>query len=191
MDPITLGILLAAGASGAAAMARLRRRRNERETGVAVKRSEGAKALTEDGIYRVGDVLVYMGEEYWLAGELALIREGGAAMRVYSAPEKGKNRWVAAPRQSDALWVMETDEELAAMGWPGVEVPLRGRILRPMEQGRCAVSPKGEVEEGWEGVGRFAALHAVDAVALVIEQGRLRLALSGKTIPKAMIEKLG
>lgn len=190
MDPITLGILMAVGAGGAAAMARMRQRRSERRA-KGEKRVESPKAQREEGAYRVGDVLLYMGEEYWLAGELALMREGGAAVRVYSAPERGKDRWVAVPRQGDALWVMETDKDLAALGWPGVEVPLRGKVLRPTEQGSCAVSPSGEVEPGWEGVGRYAAFRAVETVALVVEQGKMRLALSGKMIPRSMIEKLG
>ena len=47
----------------------------------------------------------------WLAGELSLQREGSAALRLFQAPDKGKTRWVAVPRQGDSYYVLEADAE--------------------------------------------------------------------------------
>jgi hypothetical protein len=195
MDPITIGLLAAMGAGGAAAVARWRRRRRgakgERVEAERVAARKESRANAAAGEHRVGDVLLHMGDEYWLAGELALMREGSAAMRVCSAPEKGKERWLAFPREGESLYVLRTNERLAAMGWPGVEVPFEGMVLRPVEQGACAIAPAGEVERRWEGVGRYAVFRAMETVAVVIEQGTQRLALTGKAVPRRLFEKLG
>ena len=71
---------MAIGAGGAAAVARWRRKR-ERPSAAPAKATEaaqrtGPQVSREAGAYRVGEVLLFMGEEYWLAGELALVREG-------------------------------------------------------------------------------------------------------------------
>lgn len=195
MDPITIGMLVAMGAGGAAAVARWRRRREAKTDATEAPprpapRKE-QRATPGPGEYKVGDVLLHMGDEYWLAGELALMREGSAAMRVYSAPERGKERWLAFPREGDSLYVLRVDEKLAAMGWPGVEIPFQGMTLRPLEQGACAIAPSGEIERRWEGVGRYAVFRAMETVAVVIEQGAQRLALTGKAIPRRLFEKLG
>ncbi len=194
MDPITIGMLVAMGAGGAAAVARWRRRREARSEQAQPPRAPPRKetrAPASAGEYKVGDVLLNMSDEYWLAGELALMREGSAAMRLCSAPERGKDRWLAFPREGDSLFVLRADEKLAAMGWPGVEIPFQGLVLRPVEQGVCAITPSGEVERRWEGVGRYAVFRAMETVAVVIEQGAQRLALTGKTVPRRLFEKLG
>lgn len=188
MDPITIGLLVAVGTGGAAAVARWRKRRR-----VDAPRKEAPRKEARDtgGEHRVGDVLLHMGDEYWLAGELALMRDGGAAVRLYSAPERGRDRWLAIPRDGDSALVLRANEKLAAMGWPGSEIPLEGKVLRPVEQGSCAIAPSGEVEQRWEGVGRYAIFRGMEAVALVLEQGGQRLALTGKAIPRRLLEKLG
>lgn len=195
MDPITIGLLMAVGAGGAAALRRWRRGRerpsSEPERGAAQREDPPRKERPQPGENKVGDVLLYMGDEYWLAGELTLMREGSAAMRLYSAPERGKDRWVAFPREGDSVFVLRADDKLAAMGWPGTEVPCQGVVLRPVEQGQCAIAPSGEVERRWEGVGRYALFRAMETVALVVEQGTQRLALTGKAIPRRLLEKLG
>lgn len=194
MDPITIGLLVAMGAGGAAAVARWRRRREAKVDQAEPPRSAPRKeqrVTAGPGEYKVGDVLLHMGDEYWLSGELALMREGSAAMRVCSAPERGKERWLAFPREGESLYVLRTDEKLAAMGWPGVEIPFQGMTLRPVEQGACAIAPSGEVERRWEGVGRYAVFRAMETVAVVIEQGTQRIALTGKAVPRRLFEKLG
>ncbi len=194
MDPITIGLLVAMGAGGAAAVARWRRRREARSERAEAPRTPPRKeqrVTAGPGEYKVGDVLLHMGDEYWLSGELALMREGSAAMRVCSAPERGEERWLAFPREGESLYVLRTDEKLAAMGWPGVEIPFQGMTLRPVEQGTCAIAPSGEVEQRWEGVGRYAVFRAMETVAVVIEQGAQRIALTGKAVPRRLFEKLG
>lgn len=196
MDPITLGLLMAMGAGGAAALVRLRRR-GRVEPGQpqrpvkAPRPAVATKVEADPTAVKVGDVLLHLGESYWLAGELSLQREGAAALRVFCAPEKGRARWVALPRQGDSLYLLDEDEALRDIGWPGVELVLRGRTLRALEQGSCAVAPRGEVPSGWEGVGRYAVFRALETVAVVIEQGSNRIALSGKMVPRALVERLG
>lgn len=193
MDPISLGLLLAMGAGGAAALARWRNARKSQEKVPEPATPHRARPRPNEGDLglRVGDVILYLGEEFWLAGELSLQREGSAVLRLFQAPDKGKTRWVAVPRQGDSYYVLEADAELARIGWPGMEVPLRGRTLRPVEQGACAVAPSGELESGWEGLGRYAVFRALETVAVVLEQGSNRLWLSGKMVPKALTQRLG
>lgn len=161
LDPISLGLLMAIGAGGAAAVARWRRKR-ERPSAVPAKATEAASQRTgpqvsrEAGAYLVGEVLLFMGEEYWLAGELALVREGTPALTLFVAPERAQDRWLAAPRQGDVLYALVTDAPLADLGWPGVEVPSAGGTMRRVEEGACTIIPSGEVPEGWSGAGRYA-----------------------------------
>ena len=184
MDPLTLGVLFAVGAGGAAALARWRLWR-------APKPRPTRPAPEERATLRTGDVLTYLGDEYWLAGELSLAREGTVALQLFSAPERGAERWVALAPTGTTLHVLRVNEELEALGWPGVEVPLGGMVLRMVERGSCAVSPSGEVPPGWEGLGRYALFTSMENVALVLEQGPRRLALFGKSIPRRLVEKLG
>jgi hypothetical protein len=196
LDPISLGLLMAIGAGGAAAVARWRRKR-ERPSAVPAKATEAASQRTgpqvsrEAGAYRVGEVLLFMGEEYWLAGELALVREGTPALTLFVAPERAQDRWLAAPRQGDVLYALVTDAPLADLGWPGVEVPSAGGTMRRVEEGACTIIPSGEVPEGWSGAGRYAVFRAMETVAVVVEQGSNRLALKGKTVPRRMVERMG
>jgi hypothetical protein len=200
MDPISLGLLMAIGAGGAAAVARWRRRRERESMKPGEARAKAAEAASqrsgpqvsrEAGAYRVDEVLLFLGEEYWLAGELALVREGTPALTLFVAPERAQDRWLAAPRQGDVLYALEADAALAKLGWPGVEVPSAGGTMRRVEEGACTIVPSGEVPEGWAGAGRYAVFRAMETVAVVVEQGSNRLALKGKTVPRRMVERLG
>jgi hypothetical protein len=190
MDPITLGLLMAMGAGGAAAVTRWRKRRKGTPTETAPTATTREPRVMA-GEHRVGDVLLYMGEEYWLAGELALVREGSPALRLYSAPERGRDRWLAVPREGESLYVLRVDDHIAGLGWPGMEVPYKGLTLRPVEQGACAIVPSGEVEQRWEGLGRYAVFRSGETMAVVLEQGKQRLSLAGKSFPRRIFEKLG
>lgn len=204
IDPISFGLLMAIGAGGAAAVTRWRRRRERPSTPPEAKPAkpakptrparpaepEGPKVSREAGAYRVGEVLLFLGEEYWLAGELALVREGTPALTLFAAPEKAKDRWLAAPRQGEVLYALEVDEALGRLGWPGSEVPHAGGTMRRVEQGDCVVVPSGEVPDGWTGAGRYAVFRAMETVAVVVEHGENRLALKGKTVPRRLIERL-
>lgn len=194
MDPLTIGILLALGASGVGAAVGWRRRNREGAARRAQRATSSAMAsVAGEGEWaRVGDVLTYLGEEYWLAGELVLIREGVNALKLFSAPERGRERWVALPRDGRSLWVLYTDDALAALGWPGVEVPVGGSVLRRIESGNAAIVPTGEVNRTWEGMGRFATFRGVDTVAVVVESvAKERLALVGREIPRQLVQKMG
>jgi hypothetical protein len=196
LDPISLGLLMAIGAGGAAAVTRWRRRR-EAVTRALVKAAAPAPTPStpgvsrEAGAYRVDEVLLFLGEEYWLAGELALVREGTPALTLFVAPERAKDRWLGAPRQGDVLYALEADADLAKLGWPGVEVPSAGGTMRRIEEGACNIVVSGEVPEGWRGAGRYAVFRAMETIAVVVEQGGNRLALKGKTVPRRLVERLG
>lgn len=197
-DPISLGLLMAIGAGAAAAVTRWRRRRERAgaRAGAAPAKPAGEErggplVSREAGAYRVGEVLLFLGEEYWLAGELALVREGTPALTLFVAPERTQDRWLAAPRQGDVLYALEADVALGHLGWPGVEVPSAGGTMRRVEEGACHIVASGEVPEGWAGAGRYAVFRAMETVAVVVEQGRNRLALKGKTVPRRMVERMG
>jgi hypothetical protein len=196
MDPITL-ILVGVCASGAAAALGLRARRRDSlpggEGGASALRTKPVADARRNGDdVKVGDVLLYLGDEFWLAGGLSLVREGSPALRVFSAPERGQNRFLAIPRDARAVWVLQADEELDSLGWPGVEVPTGGRMMRRAEYGNAAVTHEGEGFTGWEGLGRYAVFRAHDGIALVVEgPAKQRLALVGREIPRQLIEKMG
>ncbi len=194
MDPVTL-ILVGLCASGAATALgmRVRRRAGEAEKPPArPPRGRTAQSSSRDEETRVGDVLTYMGDEFWLAGALSIVREGAAVLRIFSAPERGPDRFLAIPRDGRSVWVLYVDEELRSIGWPGVEVPSAGRMLRRMEYGNAAFTQEGDGLASWEGTGRFAVFRAHDGVAVVIEgPGQQRLALVGREIPRQLIEKMG
>lgn len=200
LDPISLGLLMAIGAGGAAAVTRWRRRRDRARAKPAAARAKAAdeaqekaapQVSREAGAYRVDEVLLFLGEEYWLSGELALVREGTPALTLFVAPERAKDRWLGAPRQGDVLYALESDAELGRLGWPGVEVPSAGGTMRRVEEGPCTIVVSGEVPEGWSGAGRYAVFRAMETVAVVVEQGSNRLALKGKTVPRRLVERLG
>lgn len=191
MDPFTLGVIALVGAPVAAVATRLIRGRRQPE---APRTPASAPTATpsRDGI-RVGDVLTHMSNSYWLSGELSLKREGSVALRLFAAPEKGADRWLALTRDGQSVWVLEVNRALEAMGFPGVEVPLSGRTLRRTEHGNVAIEPTGEGTLGWEGLGRFAVFRSHDKVALFLEgAGRAKvLALEGREIPRQLVQKLG
>lgn len=191
MDPLSIGLLVAMGAGAAAAVARWRRARDPKSPRNEESPRHRRSPSLVGGEHRVGDVLLYMGEEYWLAGELCLTRDGSAALRLYAAPEHGKDRWLAFPHTGDSAFVLHTDEALAAMGWPGTEISWKGMVLRPVEQGPCAITPSGELQQRWEGLGRYAIYRAMEHAAVVVERSGQRLALTGKAIPRQLLEKLG
>lgn len=199
MDPFIFGVVTVLGASVAAAIRASRKRRAQRvaaprELGSGAASTHGGASVTvpASSQARVGDVLSYLGDEYWLSGELALVREGSVALRLFSAPEKGRERWVALPRDGRSLWVLFVDPALASVGWPGVEVPVEKKMFRRGEQARVAIVPSGEAPKSWEGVGRYATFRALDGVAVVVESAALeRLALVGREIPWQLVEKVG
>lgn len=190
MDPISLGLLMAIGAGGAAAAVRWRMQKRATPVPPTPPKPE-ARREGDPSALKVGDVLLWMGDEFWLSGELRMMREGAPALRVFTAPEKGRDRWVALTRQGDQVFLLDRDPSLEALGWPGVEVPSQGTVLRPVEQGSCAITAQGEVDAGWEGIGRYAVFRAMETVAVFVEQGRQRLALRGKIVPRRLVEKLG
>src|SRR5262245_8725463 len=132
MDPFVLGLVAVMGASAAVAarIRRLRRGDSAPDKSTTPRTAATAGATADPDAVRVGDVLTYLGDEYWLAGELSLLREGAPAVRLFTAPERGRERWVALPRDGRSVWVLYTDSDLAAIGWPGVEIPSGGRLLR-------------------------------------------------------------
>ena len=191
---------MAIGAGGAAAVARWRRRRERASEKPAAGRAKptgdaaaetGPQVSRGPGAYRVGEVLLFLGDEYWLAGELALVREGTPALTLFVAPERAQDRWLGAPRQGEVLYALQADAALAGLGWPGVEVPSDGGMLRRVEEGPCTIIPSGEVPEGWSGAGRYAVFKAMETVAVVVEQGSNRLSLKGKTVPRRLVERMG
>jgi hypothetical protein len=191
MDPLIFGVIVLVGAPAAAATVRWMRARRAMDEPKQLAAGR-TTPVSREGVH-VGDVLTHMGESYWLAGELTLKREGSVALRLFSAPEKGTDRWIALTRDGQSVWVLEVSRALEAMGFPGVELPLGQRVLRRSEHGNVAIEPSGEGTLGWEGLGRFAMFRGHDRVAVFVERmDRSRtLALEGREIPRQLVEKLG
>jgi hypothetical protein len=184
VDPVTLGILLGVAVSGAATALGLRRGRKPAARAQADRR-------VREGEIQVGAVLTHLGDEYWLAGEVSFVREGSAALRVFVSPQRGGDRWVALTRDATAVWFLDVAPDLAAIGWPGVEVAVSGKLLRRVETGTAVVSTAGESVGGWGGSGRFATFRGAELVALFAEASGQKLALLGNEVPRALIQQLG
>ena len=192
MDPIIFGTIVLVATPAAAAVARFFRRRKQDPKSASTPPPRLLSDPRDAQILRVGDVVTYLEESYWLAGELSLKREGVQVLRLFLAPEKGADRWLAVLRDGLSVWILEADSELAAVGFPGVELPLGGRTMRRSEFGNVALMPQGECAKEWEGMGRFAMFRAHDTVAIYIESAvRGRLALKGREIPRQLLQKMG
>ncbi|MEI8258019.1 MAG: hypothetical protein WCJ30_20270 [Deltaproteobacteria bacterium] len=190
MDPVTL-IVVGLCASGAATALGMRVRKRVDLARMPARPPRVAGADRGDEV-KVGDVLLYLGDEFWLAGALSIVREGATTLRIFSAPERGPDRFLAIPRDGRSVWVLYVDEDLRSIGWPGVEVPSGGRTLRRVEYGNAAFTQEGEGLTSWEGTGRFAVFRAHDGIAVVVEgPGAQRLALVGREIPRQLVEKMG
>lgn len=195
MDPIIFGTIVLVGAPAAAAVGRwLRRKQNAPAKPAAVAPRLLADPRDAQSL-RVGDVVTYLEQSYWLSGELSLKREGVQILRLFLAPEKGGDHWLALLRDGQNVWILEDDRELAAGGLPGVEFPLGGRMLRRSEFGNVAIAPSGECAKEWEGMGRFAMFRSHDTVAIYLESTvhgmRGRLALRGREVPRQLLQKMG
>ncbi len=200
MDPVTLSVVFAVSCSSAFATwigvrRRAKAQHRERDASSRAGTTEPTAARIPGDASswaRVGEVLTYLNEAYWLSGELLLLREGAPVVRMFLAPERGQDRWIGIPRDGRTVWVLREDRALGAIGWPGVEISTRDGSLRRSEHGSVALAVSGELSPGWEGVGRFAIFQSIENIALFVEgPARERLALLGRAIPKSLVEKVG
>ncbi|MDP3273752.1 MAG: DUF4178 domain-containing protein [Deltaproteobacteria bacterium] len=190
MDPLLVGVIVFVAAPAAAATARWIRGMRANNAAPAPK-PLALTAQSGDGI-RIGTVVTHLGETYWLAGCLSLRRDGSTLFRVFLAPEQGQDRWVIIPRDDSWVWIVDRVAALESMGFPGVEVPYEGRVLRRAEHGQVGIEAAGEGVRGWEGLAKFGVFRSVDRVALFIERAdRKHYALVGREVPRSSLQTLG
>jgi hypothetical protein len=165
-------------------------RRAERAAGERARRDAADTRTAPRGL-RVGDVLLHIGDELWLAGMIELDEEG-SRIRLFRAPENARASWVAQ-LDDDAreLALLSESDELPEGGIPD-RLPIGGRVLSLERRGRARVRGTGERLPPIAERARFTVLgDAGGRVAIVVElEGAPRLTLLGDRVDRALFDLL-
>ena len=141
--------------------------------------------------FEVGVVLDVLGRECWLAGELALVRDGVVCVRMFPAPDRDTTRWLAVIDRPRTVLLLERDHDLENAGWPGARAVVSGEQLDTVAYGAVTTRARGEFLEGWAGDGRYALLRGPTQRALCLDVNGALLALAGCSVDESAIETLG
>lgn len=168
-------------------------RRAEREAEAGRKRELAARAAEPRRGLRVGDVLLYVGDELWLAGALELDEEG-TRIWLFRAPENARVGWVVQlDERGDELALALESAEIPEGPVPD-RLPLGGRLLSLRRRGRAKVRARGEQvpKVGAGSAARFVVLEdAGGRMAVVVDlEGAGRVALVGDRVERALIDVL-
>lgn len=186
---------LAVGAAAvvvASAVARaLMQRRTEREA-ERLRRLDAAAAATDPrrGL-KVGDVLLHIGDELWLAGRLELDEEG-TPLVLFRAPESPRAGWVAQLDEQARELALLTESSEVPEGHVPDRLPIGGRILSLHRRGSARVRAEGEHLPAHAPRARFTVLSdAGGRLAIVVDfDGAPRLTLIGDRVERALIDVL-
>ncbi|UJR85168.1 hypothetical protein [Sandaracinus amylolyticus] len=140
---------------------------------------------------RVGDVLLHVGDELWLAGMIELDEEG-TLLSIFRAPENTRTAWVAQlDDEARELALLSHSDEVPEGHVPD-RLPLGGRVLSLLRRGSAKVRGHGEHLPPHGAKARFTILHdAGGRVAMVIDfEGAPRLTLVGDRVERALIDVL-
>ena len=188
-------IEIAVGAAAvvvASAVARVVVQRRTAREAEHARRLEAAAAASDPrrGL-EVGDVLLHIGDELWLAGRLELDEEG-TPLILFRAPESPRAGWVAqldGDARELALLVESTE---VPEGQVPDRLPLGGRILSLHRRGSARVRAEGEHLPAHAPRARFTILaDAGGRLAVVVDfEGAPRLTLVGDRVERALIDVL-
>lgn len=140
---------------------------------------------------RVGDVVLYIDTEFWLAGRLTF-DEAGHVLSLFAAPGASRGSWVAQlDRTAEDLAILSPTYEVPA-GHVPESLPIEGRRLRLHRRGTAAVKAVGEHLPETGDKADYAELREPGGrVLLVVDfHGGKRLALHGERVSRHMVELL-
>lgn len=149
--------------------------------------------------YRIGDVVLYLTTELWLAG-VARLDETGPVMALFHAPGAERFTWVAQlkPDASAVALLRETDQVPA--GRVPDSLPLGGRRYRLERRGKATIQTYGELPAPTADQTEADFVHldtssghtliVLDFLSSDTAAKRERLALIGERVDPAILELL-
>jgi len=139
---VLIEMLVGAGlAAGAALVAR-----RLRSWGVSVPdetKPDERKPAHVKGDLGVSDVVLYLDQEFWLAGCVHLIEEGELVASLFRTPGAEPICWLAELGVAREIVLFEDTSEVPR-GRVGDELPIGGRSLRLYRRGRAVLTTEGE-----------------------------------------------
>jgi len=133
---VLIELLVGAGlGAGAALVARRLRSR-----GSAPGETKPARAK---GDLEVSDVVLYLDQEFWLAGCVRLIEEQEPVASLFRTPGADPITWLAELGVRREIVLFEDTAEVPG-GHVGDELPIGGRSLRLSRRGRATLTTEGE-----------------------------------------------
>lgn len=185
-------ILMGAGLvlAGAAA-ARVFLRRDAEIASAEGKEEESSPARATPRGLKVGDVLLHLDTELWLAGMIELDEEG-FALRLFPSPGGLHAEWVAQldEQATDLATLAKTDEVPA--GAVPESLPIGGRWLTLERRGSAVVRIKGEHLPRTSGKASYCLLSDAGGRVLVVVdfEKAPRLALTGDRVERHTVDLL-
>lgn len=177
--------ILVAGAVARAVAAGRARRETERAT----RRDERDAPEPSKGL-RVGDVLLHVGDELWLAGAVELDEEG-ARLVLFSVPESARATWVLQLDEDGLELVLMRETTEIPEGSVPDRLPLGGRLLSLRKRGRARTRASGEAPSIGAQARYTILADAGGRTAIVVEfEGAPRIALVGDRVERALIDVL-
>lgn len=176
----------------ASAVARVVVQQRARREAARAKLAADAAAIEARRGLRVGDVLLHVGDELWLAGAIELDEEG-TPLVLFRTPENARATWIAQ-LDDDAreLALLAESTEIPEGAVPD-RLPIAGRLLSLRRRGRARVTTRGEHVPTLPASARFTILaDAGGRTAIVVdfEGTGTRIALVGDRVERALIDVL-
>jgi len=133
---LELAIILAGGAAAGYLVRRRRRAKAQKATKPPPRRAEDV---------RIGDVLLYMGSDFVVTGELVFDEEG-PVLRVFALTDGKKERFLLVePGQPGIRSLLDEATGLEMPGSPPEAIPHHGTSYRMRKRGMATASSQGEV----------------------------------------------
>lgn len=140
---------------------------------------------------KVGDVLLHVGDELWLAGRLELDEEG-TKVALFRAPGSARAGWIAQLDDEARELALLAESVEVPEGHVPDRLPIGGRLLSLHRRGSARVRGEGEHLPAHAPKARFTILaDAGGRLAIVVDfEGAPRLTLVGDRVERALIDVL-
>ena len=176
----------------ASAIARAVVTERARRDAVVSKRASVAAAIEARRGLRVGDVLLHVGDELWLAGAIELDEEGSSIV-LFRTPENTRAAWVAQLDEDARELALLAESTDIPEGRVPDRLPVGGRVLSLQRRGRARVTTRGEhVPEAAASAGFTILADAGGRTAIIVDFDgtTARIALVGDRVERALIDVL-
>lgn len=149
--------------------------------------------------YRIGDVVLYLTTELWLAG-VARLDETGPVMALFHAPGAERFTWVAQLKSDASAVALLAETHQIPAGRVPDSLPLDGRRFRLERRGKASIQTYGELPEPTAGQTQAEFVHldtssghtliVLDFLSSDTAAKPQRLALIGERVEPAILELL-